>query len=30
MQQQCGQGLKGEKGARVHAEETGHVRFGEY
>ncbi|PBK78278.1 OTU-domain-containing protein [Armillaria solidipes] len=28
--EQCGQGLKGEKGARVHAEETGHVRFGEY
>ncbi|KJA27468.1 hypothetical protein HYPSUDRAFT_35361 [Hypholoma sublateritium FD-334 SS-4] len=26
----CGQGLKGEKGARAHAEETGHVRFGEY
>ncbi|KAG7447953.1 OTU-domain-containing protein [Guyanagaster necrorhizus] len=28
--EQCGQGLKGEKGARAHAEETGHVRFGEY
>jgi len=26
----CGQGLKGEKGARAHAEETGHTRFGEY
>ncbi|TFK42433.1 hypothetical protein BDQ12DRAFT_676196 [Crucibulum laeve] len=26
----CGQGLKGEKGARAHAEATGHVRFGEY
>lgn len=26
----CGQGLKGEKGARAHAEQTGHVRFGEY
>jgi len=26
----CGQGLKGEKGAREHAEKTGHVRFGEY
>ncbi|KAF8163457.1 hypothetical protein B0H34DRAFT_765022 [Crassisporium funariophilum] len=26
----CGQGLKGEKGAREHAEQTGHVRFGEY
>ncbi|KAF8892453.1 hypothetical protein BD779DRAFT_1509184 [Infundibulicybe gibba] len=26
----CGQGLKGEKGARQHAEQTGHVRFGEY
>ncbi|PPQ63060.1 hypothetical protein CVT24_005915 [Panaeolus cyanescens] len=28
--EQCGQGLKGEKGARAHAEATGHVRFGEY
>ena len=28
--QQCGQGLKGEKEARAHAEQTGHVRFGEY
>jgi ubiquitin thioesterase OTU1 len=28
--EQCGQGLKGEKGAREHAEATGHVRFGEY
>jgi hypothetical protein len=28
--QECGQGLKGEKGARAHAEQTGHVRFGEY
>ncbi|KAJ7581140.1 hypothetical protein C8J56DRAFT_959221 [Mycena floridula] len=28
--EQCGQGLKGEKGARKHAEETGHTRFGEY
>ncbi|KAI0293529.1 hypothetical protein BC826DRAFT_1014592 [Russula brevipes] len=26
----CGQGLKGEKGARAHASETGHVKFGEY
>ncbi|KAJ3818338.1 hypothetical protein EV361DRAFT_808640 [Lentinula raphanica] len=26
----CGQGLKGEKGARAHAEQTGHTRFGEY
>ncbi|KAG6867031.1 hypothetical protein C0991_003949 [Blastosporella zonata] len=26
----CGQGLKGEKDARSHAEQTGHVRFGEY
>ncbi|KAG5354046.1 hypothetical protein C0989_009744 [Termitomyces sp. Mn162] len=26
----CGKGLKGEKDARVHAEQTGHVRFGEY
>jgi len=26
----CGQGLVGEKGARAHAQETGHVRFGEY
>ncbi|KAG7092596.1 hypothetical protein E1B28_008939 [Marasmius oreades] len=28
--EQCGKGLKGEKEARAHAEETGHVRFGEY
>ncbi|KAF9265506.1 OTU-domain-containing protein [Marasmius fiardii PR-910] len=28
--EQCGKGLKGEKEARVHAEETGHTRFGEY
>jgi len=28
--QQCGKGLKGEKEASVHAEQTGHVRFGEY
>jgi len=28
--EQCGQGLKGEKGARAHAEQTGHIRFGEY
>jgi len=28
--EQCGKGLKGEKDARVHAQETGHVRFGEY
>jgi ubiquitin thioesterase OTU1 len=26
----CGQGLVGEKGARAHAQETGHVNFGEY
>jgi len=26
----CGQGLVGEKGARAHATETGHLRFGEY
>ncbi|KAJ8586102.1 OTU-domain-containing protein [Rhizopogon salebrosus TDB-379] len=26
----CGQGLKGEKDARVHAQQTGHLRFGEY
>ncbi|KAF7965264.1 hypothetical protein HWV62_44715, partial [Athelia sp. TMB] len=26
----CGQGLVGEKGARAHASETGHIRFGEY
>ncbi|KZT55105.1 hypothetical protein CALCODRAFT_499047 [Calocera cornea HHB12733] len=26
----CGQGLKGEKGARAHAQETGHTSFGEY
>jgi len=28
--EQCGQGLKGEKGARAHAEQTGHTNFGEY
>lgn len=28
--EQCGKGLKGEKDARKHAQETGHVRFGEY
>ncbi|KAL0063754.1 ubiquitin-specific protease otu1 [Marasmius tenuissimus] len=28
--EECGQGLKGEKEARAHAEQTGHVRFGEY
>jgi len=28
--EECGQGLKGQKGARAHAEQTGHVRFGEY
>lgn len=28
--EQCGQGLKGEKEARQHAEQTGHVKFGEY
>ncbi|KAF9052902.1 hypothetical protein BJ165DRAFT_1523652 [Panaeolus papilionaceus] len=28
--EQCGQGLKGEKGARAHAEATGHTSFGEY
>jgi len=28
--EECGQGLKGEKGAQAHAEQTGHVRFGEY
>jgi ubiquitin thioesterase OTU1 len=28
--QVCGQGLKGEKEAREHASETGHVKFGEY
>ncbi|KAF9500486.1 OTU-domain-containing protein [Pleurotus eryngii] len=28
--EQCNQGLKGEKGARAHAEATGHTRFGEY
>ncbi|KAH7889389.1 hypothetical protein F5I97DRAFT_1994140 [Phlebopus sp. FC_14] len=28
--EQCGRGLKGEKDARAHAQETGHVRFGEY
>jgi len=26
----CGQGLKGEKEARAHASETGHVKFGEF
>ncbi|THH17533.1 hypothetical protein EW146_g3295 [Bondarzewia mesenterica] len=26
----CGKGLKGEKEARAHASETGHVKFGEY
>ncbi|KAI0721108.1 OTU-domain-containing protein [Cerioporus squamosus] len=26
----CGKGLKGEKEARAHASETGHVEFGEY
>ncbi|KAJ6623496.1 hypothetical protein B0H10DRAFT_796931 [Mycena sp. CBHHK59/15] len=26
----CGKGLKGEKGAQVHAAETGHTRFGEF
>ncbi|WVF69019.1 hypothetical protein IAT40_003793 [Kwoniella sp. CBS 6097] len=26
----CGTGLKGEKGAREHASQTGHVQFGEY
>jgi len=26
----CGKGLKGEKEARAHAEQTGHNRFGEY
>jgi ubiquitin thioesterase OTU1 len=30
LSQDCGQGLKGEKGARAHASQTGHVRFGEY
>jgi ubiquitin thioesterase OTU1 len=28
--EQCGQGLKGEKEARAHAEQTGHTKFGEY
>ncbi|KAG8217872.1 hypothetical protein J3R82DRAFT_6038 [Butyriboletus roseoflavus] len=28
--EQCGKGLRGEKDARAHAQETGHVRFGEY
>ncbi|KAF9013972.1 hypothetical protein BDQ17DRAFT_1231135 [Cyathus striatus] len=28
--EQCGKGLKGEKEARSHAEQTGHTRFGEY
>jgi len=26
----CKKGLKGEKEARAHASETGHVEFGEY
>ncbi|KAI6138851.1 hypothetical protein EDD17DRAFT_1805999 [Pisolithus thermaeus] len=26
----CGKGLRGEKEARTHAQETGHTRFGEY
>ncbi|KAG6860407.1 hypothetical protein C0995_011526 [Termitomyces sp. Mi166 len=26
----CGKDLKGEKDARIHAEQTGHTRFGEY
>jgi len=28
--ERCGQGLTGEKEARVHASQTGHVEFGEY
>ncbi|KAL0577873.1 ubiquitin-specific protease otu1 [Marasmius crinis-equi] len=28
--EECGKGLKGEKEARAHAEQSGHVRFGEY
>lgn len=28
--QDCGTGLKGEKGAQAHAKQTGHVNFGEY
>jgi len=28
--EQCGKGIKGEKGAQTHAAETGHTRFGEY
>jgi len=28
--QVCGQGLRGEKEARQHAKDTGHVEFGEY
>jgi len=28
--EECGKGLKGEKGAQAHATETGHTRFGEY
>ncbi|KAJ7724455.1 hypothetical protein DFH07DRAFT_264015 [Mycena maculata] len=28
--EECGKGLKGEKGAQAHAAETGHTRFGEY
>ena len=30
FKQDCGQGLKGEKEARQHASQTGHVNFGEY
>lgn len=30
IEQDCGQGLVGEKGARAHAKETGHLKFGEY
>ncbi|KAF7294795.1 OTU-like cysteine [Mycena indigotica] len=28
--EQCGTGVKGEKGAQAHAKETGHTKFGEY
>ncbi|KAJ6597085.1 hypothetical protein DFH09DRAFT_111441 [Mycena vulgaris] len=28
--EECGKGLKGEKGAQAHATETGHTRFGEF
>ncbi|KAI0263366.1 hypothetical protein BC834DRAFT_971360 [Gloeopeniophorella convolvens] len=28
--EECGKGLKGEKEARAHAAETGHVKFGEF